>query len=107
MRQTNVTNVINKPCYIAQMPYMNWCKIPNGGEMNVPSFDTVLLLVFFIYGLAFFSLGMSLAVESGRFPALADARVLRPLAIFGLAHGTHEWLEAYLMQADSSGAPLP
>ena len=75
--------------------------------MNVPSFDTVLLLVFFIYGLAFFSLGITLAVESSRFPALADARMLRPLAIFGLIHGAHEWLEAYLMQSESFGSPLP
>lgn len=74
--------------------------------MNSP-FDTVLVLVFFIYGLAFFSLGMTLAVESGRFPALADVRVLRPLAIFGILHGTHEWLEAYLMQSEAYAAPLP
>jgi hypothetical protein len=75
--------------------------------MSAAPFDTVLLLVFFVYGLAFFSLGMTLAVESGRFPALAEAQVLRPLAIFGLIHGTHEWLEAYLMQSDAYGAPLP
>jgi signal transduction histidine kinase len=75
--------------------------------MNPPSFDTGLLLVYFVYGLAFFTLGMTLAVESGRFPALADAQVLRPLAIFGLIHGTHEWLEAYLMQAETYGVPLP
>jgi len=75
--------------------------------MNTAPFDTTLLLVFFIYGLAFFSLGITLAIESGRFPALADAKVLRPLAFFGLIHGTHEWLEAYLLQAESFGAPLP
>jgi signal transduction histidine kinase len=75
--------------------------------MNASPFDTVLFLVYFIYGLAFFGLGMALAVESGRFPALADAKVLRPLAIFGLIHGTHEWLEAYLMQSEAYGAPLP
>ena len=75
--------------------------------MNTASFDTVLLLVFFIYGLAFFSLGITLSIESGRFPALADAQILRPLAIFGLIHGSHEWLDAYLLQAESYGAPLP
>jgi signal transduction histidine kinase len=75
--------------------------------MNPPSLDIVLLLVFFVYGLAFFSLGMTLAVESGRFPALAEAKVLRPLAIFGLLHGTHEWLDAYLMQSETFGAPFP
>jgi signal transduction histidine kinase len=75
--------------------------------MNASSFDTVLLLVYFIYGLAFFGLGMALAVESGRYPTLTDAQVIRPLAIFGLLHGTHEWLEAYLMQAETYGNPLP
>ena len=75
--------------------------------MNTASVDTILLLVFFIYGLAFFSLGITLSIESGRFPALADAQILRPLAIFGLIHGIHEWLEAYLLQAVSFGAPLP
>lgn len=65
------------------------------------------LLVFFVYGLAFFSLGMSLAIESGRFPSLADDRVLRTLAIFGLLHGSHEWLEAYLLQAEAYGLALP
>ena len=75
--------------------------------MNTASLDIVILLVYFIYGLAFFSLGMILVVESGRFQALADAQVLRPLAIFGLLHGTHEWLEAYLMQAEAFGVRLP
>jgi signal transduction histidine kinase len=75
--------------------------------MNTVSFDTGLMLVFFVYGLAFFSLGITLMIESGRFPALADAKVLRPLAFFGLIHGTHEWLEAYLMQAEGFGAPFP
>jgi len=69
--------------------------------------DQLTFLVFFIYGLAFFGMGIAMALESGRSPALAQARVLRPLAAFGLIHGTHEWLESYLMQAESFGAPLP
>jgi signal transduction histidine kinase len=75
--------------------------------MNTSSFDFILFLVYFVYGLAFFGLGMALAVESGRSPALADTKVIRPLAIFGMIHGTHEWLEAYLMQTDILGASLP
>jgi signal transduction histidine kinase len=69
--------------------------------------DQLTFLVFFIYGLAFFGMGITMALESGRSPALAQARVLRPLAAFGLIHGTHEWMEAYLMQAESFGSPLP
>ncbi|MFL7870889.1 MAG: sensor histidine kinase [Anaerolineales bacterium] len=69
--------------------------------------DQFTFLVFFIYGLAFFGMGITMALESGRSPALAQARVLRPLAAFGLIHGTHEWLESYLMQAEAFDAPLP
>jgi len=69
--------------------------------------DQLTFLVFFIYGLAFFGMGITMALESGRSPALAQARVLRPLAAFGLIHGTHEWMEAYIIQAESLGAPLP
>src|SRR5512137_1350311 len=75
--------------------------------MQMVPFDSTLLLVFFIYGLAFFSLGITLSIESGRFPVLADAKVLRPLAFFGLIHGTHEWLEAYLLQAEGFGNHYP
>src|SRR3990172_4617382 len=66
-----------------------------------------LFAVFFIYGLAFFGMGIAMALESGRSPALAEARVLRPLSAFGLLHGTHEWLESYLLQAALLSAPLP
>jgi len=69
--------------------------------------DPLTLLVFFIYGLAFFGMGIAMALESGRTPALAQARALRPLAAFGLLHGTHEWLEAYITLARSFGTPLP
>ena len=69
--------------------------------------DQLTFLVFFIYGLAFFGMGITMALESGRSPALAQARVLRPLAAFGLIHGTHEWMESYFMQAESFGTPLP
>ncbi len=69
--------------------------------------DQFTFLVFFIYGLAFFGMGITMALESGRAPALAQARVLRPLAAFGLIHGTHEWLESYLEQAEIIGTPLP
>jgi signal transduction histidine kinase len=59
-----------------------------------------ITLVFFIYGLAFFSMGLALMQESGRSPLLANAKVLLPLAAFGLIHGTHEWLEMFLDRSD-------
>jgi len=60
----------------------------------VPSdFSIALILIFFVNGLAFFSMGLTMMLESNRSPLLAEARVLRPLAFFGLIHGLHEWLE--------------
>ncbi len=69
--------------------------------------NQLTFLVFFVYGLAFFGMGITVALESGRSPALAQARVLSPLAAFGLIHGTHEWMEAYLLQARALGTTLP
>ncbi len=71
------------------------------------SFDLVLLVVFFAYGLAFFGMGLTLALESERSPALTEARLLRPLAAFGMIHGAHEWLESYLLQSIAGGLQLP
>jgi signal transduction histidine kinase len=59
-----------------------------------------ITLVFFIYGLAFFSMGLAMMFESSRSPLLAQARVLRPLAVFGLVHGSHEWMEMFLDKSD-------
>lgn len=70
-------------------------------------FDQSLFFIYFIYGLAFFGMGLAMAMESWRASSLADARVLLPLAGFGLIHGTHEWMESYLLQAGSLGTPLP
>jgi signal transduction histidine kinase len=64
-----------------------------------------ILIVFFVYGLAFFSMGIALTLETGRSPLLAERRLLKPLAAFGLLHGSHEWFEIYLHQAEFLGAP--
>lgn len=64
--------------------------------MNISISQVHLALIFFIYGLAFFSMGLAMLFESGRSPLMADARVLQPLAVFGFLHGMHEWLEAII-----------
>jgi len=57
-----------------------------------------LVLLFFFYGLAFFSMGIALSLEISRSSMLAEKRVLIPLALFGLLHGAHEWTEIILLQ---------
>ncbi|MEW6594323.1 MAG: sensor histidine kinase [Thermodesulfobacteriota bacterium] len=57
------------------------------------------IIMYHLYGLAFFSMGLAMALEAGRSPLLAEARILRPLAVFGILHGIHEWLELYTLQA--------
>ncbi len=56
-----------------------------------------LLLIFFTYGLAFFSMGLIVALESGRTTDERLRHALRPLAAFGLLHGVHEWIELSLI----------
>lgn len=48
-------------------------------------------LVFFIYGLVFFILGLAIALQSRRHSQLELARGLGWLAAFGLVHGFYEW----------------
>lgn len=54
-----------------------------------------IILVYFIYGLAFYSLGLALLVDSVRSSELGFARSMRLLAGFGLLHGIHEWIDMY------------
>ena len=57
--------------------------------------ETTIALIFFFYGLAFFSMGLAIILEIGH---ATDERLrfaLRPLAAFGLIHGLHEWLEMF------------
>jgi signal transduction histidine kinase len=66
-----------------------------------------LVLVFFIYGLAFFTMGIALTLEAWRSSSLNERRLLRPLAIFGLMHGIHEWLEIIMLQGIWLKSPFP
>ncbi len=66
-----------------------------------------ITVVYFVYGLAFFGMGFAIALEAGRSPLLAEAQVLRPLAVFGLIHGMHEWFEIFIIQAKYFGVEIP
>lgn len=57
-----------------------------------------LVLIYFVYGLGFFTMGLAMVLEAGRSSYLANANLLIPLAGFGLLHGLHEWLEIFLLQ---------
>jgi signal transduction histidine kinase len=56
-----------------------------------------IALIFFIYGLAFFSMGLATTLEAGRASDRRLRRALGFLAVFGLLHGLHEWVEMFEM----------
>jgi len=71
--------------------------------MSVPS----IILIYFFYGLAFFSMGLLVVAEGGRSFDARLRRALRPLAAFGLVHALHEWLEMWGTAALWAGQGLP
>jgi len=54
-----------------------------------------IVTIFFFYGLAFFSMGLAIALEGGRGSDVRLRHGLRALALFGLIHGGHEWAEMF------------
>lgn len=60
--------------------------------------------VYFIYGLAFFSMGLLVAVEGGRASDVRLRRALPPLAGFGIVHAAHEWTEMYVLMGHPATA---
>jgi signal transduction histidine kinase len=66
-----------------------------------------ILLIYFVYGLAFWAMGLAVLLESGRAGSATQGRSLHWLAAFGMLHGTHEWLEAFILAARSLGAAFP
>ncbi len=53
-------------------------------------------ITLFIYGLVFFSLGLSLALQTHSHSRLELARYLKWMAGFGLIHGVYEWGELFI-----------
>ncbi len=60
-------------------------------------FDRNMVIVFFFYGLAFFSMGLAVWLEVSRSLSDRSAKALIFLAAFGLLHGSHEWLEVFTL----------
>jgi signal transduction histidine kinase len=66
-----------------------------------------IVAIFFIYGLAFFAMGLALVLASRRASEFAFVRAIRPLAAFGLLHGLHEWLEMFQKMAEQTSSYTP
>lgn len=66
-----------------------------------------IVLVFFLYGLAFFALGLALALASRRASEFRFARAIIPLAAFGILHGIHEWVEMFQKIATLNSGYVP
>lgn len=56
-----------------------------------------MALVFFVYGLAFFSMGFAIALESRQAAGLRLASSLPYLAAFGILHSLVEWADMFLL----------
>jgi signal transduction histidine kinase len=62
--------------------------------------------IFFAYGLAFFSLGLAIAVQVWHHTRLELVHSLKWLAAFGVAHGFYEWGDIFMhRQADYLSPP--
>lgn len=57
-----------------------------------------LPLIYFFYGLAFFSMGFAILLELGHGTDEHLRHAFRPLATFGFLHGMHEWIEMWELQ---------
>ncbi len=62
-----------------------------------------ITVVYFFYGLAFYSMGLLVTIEGGRSSDPRLRRALPPLAGFGLIHGIHEWLDMFSLSGVSFG----
>ena len=56
-----------------------------------------MIAVFFLYGLAFFTMGVAVVLETRRTSALPFGRQLPWLAAFGIVHGMVEWADMFLL----------
>jgi hypothetical protein len=54
-------------------------------------------IIFFIYGLAFFVMGISILIVPKKESTFKLSGILWPLAWFGLIHGLNEWLDMWEM----------
>lgn len=65
--------------------------------MHLNFLQVNFLLMYFIYGLALFSMGLAVALEATRSPDVAEATLLKPLAVFGILNACSQWLEIVIL----------
>ena len=70
-------------------------------------FEHNIVVVYFFYGLAFFSMGLLVWMESGRAAEYRLARAMGPLAGFGIIHGLHEWFEMFQRLGNANATNIP
>ena len=63
-------------------------------------------ILYLLYGLTFFTLGVAILSRDIRLSELGIARILWLLAVFGIIHGFHEWLELLEQLAPEVKIPL-
>jgi signal transduction histidine kinase len=68
--------------------------------------DIALAVIYLVYGLAFYSMGLAIVLEIGRGSDAHLRHALRPLAAFGLIHGLHEWIEMLHVMGHLPADPL-
>ncbi len=62
--------------------------------------------LYLLYGLTFFTLGVAILSRDTRLSELGIARIIWLLAVFGIIHGFHEWLELLEQLAPHVKGPL-
>ncbi len=66
-----------------------------------------ILIVFFLGGLSFYTMGLAVAFEASAHTADREIRrALGILAAFGILHGLHEWMEMFIFFAQRESAHL-
>ncbi len=61
-----------------------------------------MIAIFFLYGLSFFILGLTILIYPKRDSSFRAARHLWLIAGFGIAHGINEWIDMFLMIYESN-----
>jgi two-component system NtrC family sensor kinase len=63
------------------------------------------IVLYFLYGLAFFTMGVAILSRDIRLSELGIARIIWLLSAFGISHGIHEWLDLLVQVAPEVQSP--